>query len=63
MLFSGWTKGSQGDLGVYLDLAMRPWNGTIRKKQPTTIERVDRLLTQLAAKNRFSDPALGCVGS
>lgn len=58
MLFNGWIKGSQGDLGVYLELAMRPWTGTLRKKQYITIETVDRLLVQLAAKNRFSDPAL-----
>ncbi|KAH7135362.1 hypothetical protein B0J11DRAFT_157876 [Dendryphion nanum] len=57
-LFDGWPKGSQGDLGVYLERAMRPWNGTLKKKPITTIETVDRLLTQLAARNRFSDPKI-----
>jgi DNA ligase-4 len=36
---------------------MAPWNGTFKKKSSITIERVDHLLTQLASKYRFSDPA------
>ncbi|KAF2702821.1 hypothetical protein K504DRAFT_464009 [Pleomassaria siparia CBS 279.74] len=57
-LFNGWTTGHKGDLGVYTALAMKPWDGTMAKRCPILIERVDRLLTQLAAQYRFSDPAI-----
>jgi DNA ligase-4 len=54
-LFNGWRTGKHGDLGVYVERAMRPWDGTFSSKHLVSIERVDRLLTQLAAKYRFSD--------
>ncbi|KAF2800418.1 hypothetical protein K505DRAFT_228760 [Melanomma pulvis-pyrius CBS 109.77] len=57
-LFDNWTTGTNGDLGVYAEIAMKPWDGTIRKKRPILIGRVDQLLTQLAARYRFSDPAI-----
>ncbi|KAF3000099.1 hypothetical protein E8E13_003234 [Curvularia kusanoi] len=37
---------------------MKPWDGTFSSKHPTPITRVDRLLTQLAAKYKFSDAAI-----
>ncbi|KAF3054184.1 hypothetical protein E8E11_011999 [Didymella keratinophila] len=57
-LFDGWKSGKHGDLGVYTEQAMKPWDGTFSSKRPVSIGRVDRLLTQLAARYRFSDPAI-----
>lgn len=57
-LFDGWGTGKHGDLGVYAERAMKPWDGTFSSKHPTSITRVDRFLTQLAAKYRFSDAAI-----
>lgn len=57
-LFDGWKAGKHGDLGVYTERAMKPWDGTFSSKRPISIERVDRLLTQLAARYRFSDAAI-----
>lgn len=57
-LFDGWKTGNHGDLGVYAERAMKPWDGTFSSKHPTSITRIDRLLTQLAAKYRFSDAAI-----
>lgn len=57
-LFDGWKTGKHGDLGVYTGRAMKPWDGTFSSKPPVSIGRVDRLLTQLAARYRFSDPAI-----
>jgi DNA ligase-4 len=57
-LFERWTTGKSGDLGVYTAIAMKPWDGTIKNKRTILIERVDRLLVQLAAQYRFSDPAI-----
>ncbi|PSN75366.1 hypothetical protein BS50DRAFT_628562 [Corynespora cassiicola Philippines] len=47
-----------GDLGTSVQRIMRHFDGTFRKKPPTSIEQVDRFLVQLAAKTRFSDPAI-----
>jgi len=57
-LFDGWKTGKHGDLGVYTERAMKPWDGTFSSKRPVSIGRVDRLLTQLAARYRFSDAAI-----
>jgi DNA ligase 4 len=57
-LFDGWKSGKHGDLGLYTERAMKPWDGTFSSKHPTPITRVDRLLTQLAAKYRLSDAAI-----
>ncbi|KAJ8110165.1 hypothetical protein OPT61_g6917 [Boeremia exigua] len=57
-LFDGWKTGKYGDLGAYVERAMRPWDGTFSSRHLVTIGRVDRLLTQLAAKYRFSDAAI-----
>lgn len=57
-LFDKWTTGKSGDLGVYTAIAMKPWDGTIKNKRTILLERVDRLLVQLAAQYRFSDPAI-----
>ncbi|KAF9691382.1 hypothetical protein EKO04_010828 [Ascochyta lentis] len=57
-LFNGWITGKHGDLGVYIERAMKPWDGTFSSKHPVSINRVDRLLTQLAARYRFSDAAI-----
>jgi DNA ligase-4 len=56
-LFAQWIDGTHGDLGAYTELAMRPWNGTSKSMPAVTVAEVDRLLTQLAASNRFSDPS------
>ncbi|KZM28645.1 ATP binding [Ascochyta rabiei] len=56
--FNGWKTGLHGDLGVYVERAMKPWDGTFSSKHPVSISRVDRLLTQLAARYRFSDAAI-----
>jgi DNA ligase-4 len=57
-LFDAWKTGKCGDLGVYVERATKPWDGTFSSKHSISIERVDRLLTQLAAKYRFSDAAI-----
>jgi DNA ligase-4 len=57
-LFDNWTTGINGDLGVYTQNAMKPWDGTIKKKRPILVDRVDHVLTQLAAQYRFSDPVI-----
>ncbi|KAF3039047.1 hypothetical protein E8E12_008781 [Didymella heteroderae] len=57
-LFDGWKTGKHGDLGVYTERAMKPWDGTFSSKHPVSVGRVDRLLTQLAARYRFSDVAI-----
>lgn len=54
-LFDGWKTGSDGDLGAYTERAMKPWDGTFSSKHALSIERIDQLLVQLAAKCRFSD--------
>lgn len=57
-LFDGWKTGKIGDLGIYLERTMAPWDGTFSTKREIPIERVDKLLVQLAAKYRFSDKAI-----
>lgn len=57
-LFEDWKTGKLGDLGIYTEQAMKPWDGTFTSKRTIPIERVDRLLVQLAAKFRFSDEAI-----
>ena len=57
-LFDGWRGGVHGDLGVYLERAMKPWDGTFSSKHSVSIERIDALLVQLAAKYRFSDETI-----
>ncbi|KAF2023668.1 hypothetical protein EK21DRAFT_80344 [Setomelanomma holmii] len=57
-LFDGWKTGKKGDLGAYVERAMAPWDGTFPSKRAIPIERVDRLLVQLAARYRFSDEAI-----
>ena len=57
-LFDGWKTAKHGDLGAYTERAMKPWDGTFPSKHPVSIRRVDRLLTQLAARYRFSDDAI-----
>ncbi|KAF2871198.1 hypothetical protein BDV95DRAFT_56734 [Massariosphaeria phaeospora] len=57
-LFAAWTTGAHGDLGVYTERATKPWDGTFKKKSHIPIDRIDRLLVQLAARYRFSDPAI-----
>lgn len=57
-VFDGWKAGKHGDLGVYAERTMKPWDGTFSSKHTTSIARVDRLLTQLAARYRFSDAAI-----
>lgn len=57
-LFNSWKTGKHGDLGVYVERAMKPWDGTFSSKHPVSVDRVGRLLTQLAAKYRFSDAAI-----
>ncbi|KAF2826924.1 hypothetical protein CC86DRAFT_466700 [Ophiobolus disseminans] len=57
-LFDGWKSGKAGDLGAYTERAMAPWDGTFSTKREIPIERVDKLLVQLAARYRFSDEAI-----
>ncbi|KAH7071398.1 hypothetical protein BKA63DRAFT_418707 [Paraphoma chrysanthemicola] len=57
-LFDGWNTGKIGDLGAYVERAMAPWDGTFTVKRAISIDRVDRLLVQLAARYRFSDEAI-----
>jgi len=57
-LFDGWKSGKIGDLGAYTECTMAPWDGTFSSKRAIPIERVDRLLVQLAARYRFSDEAI-----
>jgi DNA ligase-4 len=59
MLFERWsTDSSRGDLGYHLAVASRSYDGTSRNKPLFPLERVDKLLTQLAAKYRFSDASI-----
>ncbi|KAL5380644.1 hypothetical protein DPSP01_007706 [Paraphaeosphaeria sporulosa] len=60
VLFGGWSTGAYGDLGRYTELAFKPWDGTFaaRIKRAIPMEKVDNLLTQLAARYRFSDPGI-----
>ncbi|EMD92383.1 hypothetical protein COCC4DRAFT_130085 [Bipolaris maydis ATCC 48331] len=53
-LFESWKTGTCGDLGAYVERAMKPWDGTFSSKPDITIKRVDYLLVQLAASCRFS---------
>jgi DNA ligase-4 len=57
-LFNKCLKGSGVDLGESTRRAMRPWDGTFKRKRLVPLDRVDSLLTQLAAKYRFSDPSV-----
>ncbi|KAJ4988621.1 ATP dependent DNA ligase domain-containing protein [Stagonosporopsis vannaccii] len=57
-LLNGWKNEKYGDFGVCIERAMKPWDGTFSSKHSISIIRVDRLLTQLAAKYRFSDAAI-----
>jgi DNA ligase-4 len=57
-LFDGWKSGKIGDLGAYTERAMKPWDGTFSSKRAISIDRIDGLLIQLAAKYRFSDKAI-----
>ncbi|KAH5057811.1 hypothetical protein HBI26_082360 [Parastagonospora nodorum] len=57
-MFDGWTNGKMGDLGAYTQRAMAMWDGTFKRKHAFSIEQIDRLLVQLAAKYRFSDEAI-----
>ncbi|EDU44011.1 CDC9 ATP-dependent DNA ligase [Pyrenophora tritici-repentis] len=55
-LFNGWKTGTYGDLGVYVERAMKKWDGTWdNRKTGFSLERIDRLLVQLASRNRFSN--------
>lgn len=57
-LFNDWRSGRFGDLGAYTERAMSSWDGTFSSKHTVLISRVDRFLTQLAAKYRFSDASV-----
>ena len=56
-LLTGWAEGTHGDLGAYIERAMKPWNGTFKGKQTVSLSTINHLLVQLAASSRFSDPA------
>ncbi|KAH7396272.1 hypothetical protein BKA66DRAFT_485192 [Pyrenochaeta sp. MPI-SDFR-AT-0127] len=58
VLFNEWSTGALGDLGVYTERAMRPWDGTFDSKYAYSIDSIDQLLVQLASKYRFSDEAI-----
>ncbi|KAF2852052.1 hypothetical protein T440DRAFT_553972 [Plenodomus tracheiphilus IPT5] len=62
-IFGGWNSGVLGDLGTYTETALKSRDGTFRSKPIVPIERVDRLLGQLAAKSRFSDALIREQGS
>jgi DNA ligase-4 len=57
-LFDGWKTGLHGDLGAYVERAMKPWDGTFTSKRAFSVEQIDQLLVQLAAGCRFSDEAI-----
>lgn len=57
-LLDGWKTGVLGDLGAYVERAMRPWDGTFNSKRALPVEQIDNLLVQLAARCRFSDEAI-----
>ncbi|ORY19208.1 hypothetical protein BCR34DRAFT_472382 [Clohesyomyces aquaticus] len=58
IFFDRWKERTHGDLGACTQKAMERWDGTFTKKPSTSLEKVDRLLVQLAAKSRFSDPSI-----
>jgi DNA ligase-4 len=57
-LFDGWKTSKSGDLGAYTERALAPWDGTFKNHTEVSVQRIDQLLTQLAAKYRFSDEAI-----
>ncbi|KAI4951868.1 hypothetical protein J4E91_003329 [Alternaria rosae] len=57
-LFEGWHTGKYGDLGAYVERAMKPWDGTFASKRAFPIARIDRLLVHLAARYQFSDKVI-----
>jgi DNA ligase-4 len=57
-LFEGWPTAKHGDLGAYVERAMKPWDGTFTSKRAFPLEQIDQLLVQLAARCRFSDEAI-----
>ncbi|KAH7413639.1 hypothetical protein DE146DRAFT_761920 [Phaeosphaeria sp. MPI-PUGE-AT-0046c] len=57
-LFNDWKSGKFGDLGAYTERAMSSWDGTFSTKHILPITQIDQLLTQLAAKYRFSDESV-----
>ncbi|CAI6297988.1 unnamed protein product [Periconia digitata] len=57
-LFERWSTDPRGDIGHHLEIAMRSWNGTFTTKRQFPIDRIDALLTQMAAQYRFSDPSI-----
>ena len=56
-LLNSWTSRHHGDFGACFETVAKRWDGTFRHKTPTPVEQVERLLTQLAAKCKFSSPA------
>ncbi|KAF1954123.1 hypothetical protein CC80DRAFT_567917 [Byssothecium circinans] len=57
-LFARWATDSRRDLGFYAKEATKPWDGSLMIKRQFSIDRIDKLLTQMAAKYRFSDMAI-----
>ncbi|KAF2734307.1 hypothetical protein EJ04DRAFT_437215 [Polyplosphaeria fusca] len=53
-----WADGQHVDLGLCVGKAMRPWDGTFKIKRQFPVQDIDNLLVRLAAKCRFSDPAI-----
>ncbi|KAF2746148.1 hypothetical protein M011DRAFT_404973 [Sporormia fimetaria CBS 119925] len=53
-----WKDGAHGDLGACVQEAFRRWDGTFNQATPVSLERIDRCLVQLAARCRFSAPAI-----
>jgi DNA ligase-4 len=58
LLLEQWSSGTLGDLGACMERALAPLDGTFKKHPIIPLEKVDRLLVQLAAQCRFSDPAI-----
>lgn len=56
MLLSGWER-KIGDLGVCTERALKIYDGTFKKPHIISLDSINDLLVQLAAKNRFTDPA------
>jgi DNA ligase-4 len=57
-ILAQWQSQNAGDLGVCLERALKHKDGTFKKPPVFPLKRVDDLLVQLAARYRFSDPAI-----
>lgn len=57
-IIEDWAKGTYGDIGACVEKVLKSGDGTFRNPPAISIEEVDRLVLQTAAKYRFSNAAI-----